>query len=127
VKRLAAIVVLGGILVGCGSSGGGKTEVLQAKGPQVSGLYFSIHGPSKGVDAVARLLRSRLQSHATLVVAQSTHGPKDCSYTHKITHGAIPELRKLAGQQVTVAVYGDNSHASALCQHLSHALTGKGG
>jgi hypothetical protein len=122
-RRLVVIVALGGILVGCGAST--KTEVLRSTDPEASNLYFYIHGPSRGVSMLARLFGTRLSSHTSLVVTPHVHGQKDCSFTRRITgDAAIPPLRRLAGEKLTVAIYGSGSHASSLCRHLEHGLTG---
>jgi hypothetical protein len=115
-KRLALILALGGILAGCGGGTNGKTEVLRPTDPEVSGLYFSIQGPAKSVDAVAKLFRTRLSAHTKLTTTSTVHGKKDCSVT-----------RKVEGKTVTVALYGSNSHAQALCQHLDQGFAGSHG
>jgi signal peptidase I len=122
-KRLVFVAALAGSLAACG--GGGSTSVaLKLSSPFAKGIFLKVTAPS---DAAAKSVGQLLVkgSSGQLVKASAAEGAKDCTRTVKIVTYPVtlPSLRGLAGQKVTLAVYGSGQVGSALCQQLSGQFT----
>lgn len=96
--------------------------VLRSTNPHLANLYVQVVGPAGLASAEADSFASRARStgQGRLVAASAAHGPKDCSHTIEIetTPVTTPGLRKFAGKQITVAVYGKSNLAPEVCSGL---------
>ena len=122
-KRLAVVAVLAGTLVACGG-GGSRSVALQLSSPFAKGVYLKVTAPSDAAaTSVAQLLVQG--SSGQLVKASAAQGSQECARMVKIVTYpvTVSSLKGLAGQKVTLAVYGSSQVGSALCQQLSGQFT----
>ena len=118
-KRLALVAVLvGSSLVACGGSSS-TNVVLQPSNPALAGVYLQVSGSSEAAKSVASMLEQG--SDGGLVPASGLQGKQRCSQTIQIVTYPVTSssLRKLGGQKVTLAFYGNGQAAPAACQDLS--------
>jgi signal peptidase I len=120
-RRLALVAVVGAVLVGCaGESPPGV--VLKPTDPQLAGIYLQVRAPSGVPNPIWRVLSRSVGSTGApsgFTVAPAAHGPKDCSFTHKVPRNTLPSLRRYEGQRIGLAVYGSGRFARVVCQRLS--------